>query len=72
MDIICIVGSACGTGSVTLPANWGSHTFQYTVAPATVGSRTIAYAGLANCWTAPASTTFMATGTPPTGFLIGE
>jgi len=71
-DIICIVGSACGTGSVTLPANWGSHAFQYTIAPATAGPRTLGYSGLANCWTAPSPTAFTATGTPPRGFLFGD
>jgi hypothetical protein len=66
------VGSVCGTGSVTLPANWGSHTFQYTVAPATLGSRTLSYRGLANCWTAPVPTAYTATGTVPRGFIFGD
>jgi hypothetical protein len=71
-DIICIVGSTCGTGSVTLPANQGGHTFQYTIAPGSAGARTISYTGLANCWTAAPATTFTATGTAARGFLIGE
>jgi hypothetical protein len=71
-DVLCIVGSTCGTGSVTLPANWGSHTFQYTITPANSGPRTIGYSGLANCWTAPSPTTFTATGTAPRGFLFGD
>jgi hypothetical protein len=70
-DMICIVGGACGTGSATLPANWGSNTFQYTIAPSSVGSRAISYTALADCWTAPAPTTFTSTGTAARGFLIG-
>jgi hypothetical protein len=71
-DVVCIVGSGCGTGSVTLPANWGSHTFQYTIAPASIGSRTIALTGLANCWTSPTPVSFTATSNPAKGFLFGE
>jgi hypothetical protein len=71
-DIVCIVGSSCGTGSVALPAAWGSHTFQFTIMPANSGPRTISYSGLANCWTSPAGTLFTATGVRPAGFLIGE
>ena len=74
-DMICIVGSGCGAGSVTLPANWGSHSFQYTIAPASLGSRTIGFTGLADCWTPPGPVSFTATtaaSNPAKGFLFGK
>jgi hypothetical protein len=71
-DIICIVGSGCGVGSVTLSANWGSHTFQYTIAPGSIGSRMIGFTGLADCWTPPNSVSFTATTNPAKGFLFGK
>jgi len=71
-DTICIVGSGCGAGSVTLPANWGSHTFQYTISPGSAGSRTIGFTGLANCWTPPNAVSFTATGNLAKGFLFGK
>lgn len=66
-DTVCIVGGACGTGSVTLPASWGAHTFQFTVQPSTTGPRTISYAAaLPQCWTAPAGATYTAFGNTAT------
>ncbi len=71
-DIVCIVGAGCGSGSATLPANWGAHTFQYTIMPGSTGSRTISFTGLANCWTPPAPVSFTATGNVAKGFLFGR
>lgn len=54
------IGSA-GTGPLSVTAPTGVTAWSYKYRPASVGSKTLAYSGLADCWKAPTSTGYTAT-----------
>jgi hypothetical protein len=72
-DQICIIGGACGVGSVAGGSGLGAHAFGFTIQAVSAGARTINWSGLAAGWVPPSGLTYTASGTaagspPSTGF----
>jgi hypothetical protein len=73
-DRLCIVGGACATGSISLPASLGLSAWQFTVGTSTEGARTLSFSNMPEGWIAPPALTLTATASPNTshGLLMGR